>query len=119
MLSNTHQSSQMYLSTGVLLCNNPVLGSNYTEFSSKLFSDSVVRAVSFCTQPNGTLHCSEVVTVKGTKCCFVITACHDSVVEFGKVSLCLVDSSDQAAHVTARCGSQQRPKSGVTCPHAL
>jgi len=115
-LSDTHQSSQMYLSTGVLLCNNPVLGSNYNEFSSKLFSDSVVRAVSFCTQLNGTLHCSEVVTVKGTKYfkgCFVITACHNSIVEFGKVSLCLVDSSDQAALVTARCESYKDPNLGL------
>jgi len=115
-LSDTHQLSQMYLSTGVMLHDTPVLCGNYTEFSSQLFAEPIVQAVSLCSELTGMLHCSAAVIVRGTKYakdCFVVIDNENGVAVFGKVVVCLMDSSDTAALVTAKCVSYKDSALGL------
>jgi len=57
----------------------------------------IVQAVSLCSELTGMLHCSEAVIVNGTKYAkddVVIIGSENGFDAFGKVVVCLMDSSD-------------------------
>ena len=114
-LSETHQLSQAYLSSGSVVCDYVELGCDTCDFD-ELFSCDIVTAVRSCQKLISPLCCSSSVTVSGTKYgkgSYVVLHCRESQPIFGKVLMCLSDSAGVPAVVTEECTSEKKSVIGI------
>ena len=115
-LSETHQLSQAFLSSGSVVCDYVELGCDTCDFDEELFSCDIVTAVRSCQKLISPLRCSSSVTVRGTKYSkgsYVVLHCRESQPIFGKVLMCLSDSAGVPAVVTEECTSEKKSVIGI------
>jgi len=115
-LSETHQLSQAFLSSGSLLCNSVDIGCDSSNYDENLFSSSIVSAVRGCNKLIYPLQCMSNVTVRGTKYCkgaFVVLSCTDSQPVFGEIWLCFSDSNGRAAVLVKEYKSEKNQALGL------
>jgi hypothetical protein len=117
-LSVTHQLYQSYLSTGQMVSDDGELSKDCIEFArdSCLFAHDIVMAIEQCYQLVPPVQCAFNMTVKGTEYRqgnYVICHVVDTVPQFGKIELCLLDHSGASAVVVNMCDVQYESHLGA------
>lgn len=115
-LSEFHQLNQALVSTGNLVCDGAELGTDSFAFDNKLFAHNVSSAILNCVQLQSPLHCSSVLTCRGlkySKDAFVVTGHNETLITFGKIVLCIVDSCGKGAVVVNLCSSLKHATLGL------
>lgn len=115
-LSETHQLNQALMSTGTVLCGEVELGSDSMPFDRKVFANNICSAVMNCSHLSSPLHCSAVLTFRGVKYSkddFVVIDRNETVIGFGKIVLCIVDSCGKCAAVVNLFSSQKHDVLGM------